>query len=124
MLSEEPVSTWPLGENATVVIVPVWPDSVASGLPVAACHSRAVLSWEPVSTSRPSGENATAVSGCLWPDSVASGLPVAACHSRAVLSKEPVSASRPSDAIEHPGGVGRVDRLRDLGLLAVSGAVA
>ena len=75
---------------------PVWPSSVATVLPVAASHSRAVLSSEPVRTRAPSGEKATAATGPVCPSSVATGLPVAASHSRAVLSPEPVRTRAPS----------------------------
>ena len=46
---------------------PSWPASVATTLPVAASHSRAVLSRDAVATSRPSGEKATAQTMASWP---------------------------------------------------------
>jgi hypothetical protein len=47
----------------------VCPDRVATAMPDAASHSRAVLSKEPVRTIRPSGENATAETMTVCPDS-------------------------------------------------------
>ena len=72
------------------------PSSVGPGAPVAASHSRAVFSKEPVSMRLPSGEKATAVTMSLCPSSVATAAPVAASHSRAVLSQEPVRTRLPS----------------------------
>ncbi len=73
--------------------------------PVAASHSRAVLSSEPVRTRLPSGEKATALTGPLCPSSVATAAPVAASHSRAVLSPEPVrtrlAVGREGDGVRH-----------------------
>ena len=75
---------------------PVWPSSVATVLPVAVSHSRAVLSSEPVRTRAPSGEKATAQTVPVCPSSMATTLPVAASHSRPVLSSEPVNTRAPS----------------------------
>ena len=77
----------PSGENATALTESVCPARVATALPVAASHSRAVLSSEPVRTRVPSGENATAQTESVCPARVATALPVAASHSRAVLSR-------------------------------------
>jgi hypothetical protein len=65
-------------------------------LPVAASHSRAVLSTEPVRTRLLSGENATAQTAPVCPARVATTFPMAASHSRAVLSTEPVRTRVPS----------------------------
>ena len=48
----------PSGLNAADLTEPVWPARVASALPVAASHSRAVLSSDAVTTRVPSGLNA------------------------------------------------------------------
>jgi hypothetical protein len=44
----------------------VWPSSAATTLPVAASHSRAVASPEPVRTREPSGEKATLGTSPVW----------------------------------------------------------
>jgi hypothetical protein len=62
-------------------------------VPVAAFHSRAVLSHEPVASVRPSGLKATAVTAFSWPRKTAISLPVA--HSLTVLV-EPVASVRRS----------------------------
>src|SRR5271165_4094883 len=65
-------------------------------LPVAASHSRAVLSSEAVTTRVPSGEKAALETQSSWPRRTAISLPVAASHSRAVLSPEAVTTRVPS----------------------------
>ena len=57
----------PSGENTALVTDPLWPGRVASGLPSAASHSRAVLSSEAVRMRRPSGENTALVTDPVWP---------------------------------------------------------
>ena len=59
----------PSGENAMALTQSVCPTRVATALPVAASHSRAVLSAEPVRTRVPSGENAAAVMLAVCPRS-------------------------------------------------------
>ena len=65
-------------------------------MPVAASHSRAVLSAEAVTTRAPSGEKAALRTTSSWPRRTAICLPVAASHSRAVLSAEAVTTRVPS----------------------------
>ena len=60
---------WPSGEKATAQIDSVWPSSTLRHDPVAACHTRTVLSHEADATSWPSGEKATALTYLIWPSS-------------------------------------------------------
>ena len=46
----------PSGENVAVTTPPLWPESMASGMAVAASQIRAVRSPEEVTMRRPSGE--------------------------------------------------------------------
>ena len=50
---------------------------VAISAPVAAFHTRAVSSSEPVTTRVPSAENASDVTAAVWPVNVATSAPVA-----------------------------------------------
>src|SRR3984957_21225887 len=59
----------PFGEKATWT-QPEWPSSVLRQDPVAASHSRTVLSDDADATSWPSGEKATALTELEWPSSV------------------------------------------------------
>ncbi|KAF1965829.1 hypothetical protein BU23DRAFT_443005, partial [Bimuria novae-zelandiae CBS 107.79] len=65
-------------------------------VPVAASHSRTVLSREADATSWPSGEKATALTSPEWPSSVLRHVPVAASHSRTVQLREADATSWPS----------------------------
>jgi hypothetical protein len=58
--------------------------SSASSWPVAAFHTRAVLSKLAVTMRCPSGENAAWLTSSVWPSSLARSWPVAAFHIRAV----------------------------------------
>jgi hypothetical protein len=78
--------TCPSGEKATALTSKEWPSSVLRHVPVAASHSRTVLSRDADATSCPSGEKATALTSEEWPSSVLRHVPVAASHSRTVLS--------------------------------------
>ena len=66
------------------------------GCPAVASQSRAVPSWQPVSTTLPSERNATVLtaSGCCIGEPM--GWLVVASQSRAVLSLLPVSTALPS----------------------------
>ena len=58
----------PSGLNATLHTAPVWPVSGwPTGWPVAASHTRTVLSPLPVTMRLPSGLNATLVTASVWP---------------------------------------------------------
>lgn len=50
---------------------------ICSAVPVAAPHSRTVLSLEADASCLPSGENATAITPPVWPTSIRNALPVA-----------------------------------------------
>ena len=65
-------------------------------LPVAASHTRAVLSADAVTMRVPSGLNCALVTLSSCPASVARLLPVAASHTRAVLSSDAVTMRVPS----------------------------
>ena len=73
-----------------------WPSSVLRHDPVAASHSRTVLSWDADATSWPYGEKATALTTLEWPSSVLRHDPVAASHSRTVSSQDADATSWPS----------------------------
>ena len=79
-------SSCPSGLNATPATAPVWPVSGAPiGWPVAASHSRTVLSSLLLASRRPSGLNATPDTAAVWPVSGAPiGRPVSGFHSRTV----------------------------------------
>ena len=64
--------------------------------PLAASHSRTVLSTDPLAIVRPSGLNATLLTQSPWPSSTRSSSPLAASHSRTVLSYDPLAIVRPS----------------------------
>jgi hypothetical protein len=83
-------------EKETAVTSREWPSSVLRYLPVAASHSRTVLSPDADATSWPSGEKATALTQSEWPSSVLRHLPVAASHSRTVLSPDADATNCPS----------------------------
>ena len=88
----------PSGLNAALFTPASWPLSGAPiGWPVAASHSRAVLSSDAVTMRLPSGLNAALYTRSSWPSSGAPiGWPVAASHSRAVLSPDAVTMRLPS----------------------------
>ena len=69
---------------------------MATHAPLAASHTRAVLSPEAVARCFPSGLNATALTPSECPSSVATHAPLAASHTRAVLSLEAVARCFPS----------------------------
>ena len=81
----------PSGLNAADTTNSSWPRSTAISLPVAASHSRAVLSPDAVTMRAPSGLKAAEYTKSLWPRSTAISLPVAASHTRAVLSSDAVT---------------------------------
>ena len=60
----------PFGEKATWLTKPEWPSSVLRQDPIAASHSRTVLSLDADATSWPSGEKATWLTEPEWPSSV------------------------------------------------------
>jgi hypothetical protein len=66
------------------------------GLPVAALHTRAVLSELAVTIRVPSGLNAALLTDALCSRGLLRGLPVAALHTRAVLSELAVTIRVPS----------------------------
>ena len=78
----------PSGLNATLYTASVWPVSGwPTGWPVAASHSRTVLSALPEAMRLPSGLNATLFTlPCVAGQRLADGWPVPASHSRTVLS--------------------------------------
>ena len=86
----------PSGLNCALSTAPAWPASVASAFPLAASHTRAVLSIEAVTIRVPSGLNCALTTASSWPASVASTFPLAASHTRAVLSYEAVTIRVPS----------------------------
>ncbi|HEV7404415.1 MAG TPA: hypothetical protein VGO11_15855 [Chthoniobacteraceae bacterium] len=69
---------------------------MASTFPLAASHTRAVLSCEAVTIRIPSGLNCALSTTPSWPASVANTFPLAASHTRAVLSSETVTIRVPS----------------------------
>ena len=76
----------PSGLNATLLTGPSWL-SFPIWCPVAASHSRTVLSLLPEAIRVPSGLNATLDTASSWPRSGSPiGCPVAASHNRTVLS--------------------------------------
>ena len=62
----------------------VAPASVATSAPVAASHTRTVLSNDAEASHKPLGEYATDSTDLVWPASVATTAPVDASHSRTV----------------------------------------
>ena len=87
----------PSGLNTALFRRSLWPASGSpTGSPVAASHSRAVLSLEAVTMRVPSGLNAALrtlpSARCMRPI----GSPVAASHSRTVLSPDAVTTRAPS----------------------------
>ena len=64
-----------------------------TGLPVSASHTRAVRSYEAVTTRRPSGLNSADLTrpSCFRGSPI--GLPLSASHTRAVLSQEAVTTA-------------------------------
>ena len=66
------------------------------GAPVAASHTRAVLSSDAVTTRVPSGLNAALQTGPSCCKGLPIGAPVAASHTRAVLSSDAVTTRAPS----------------------------
>ena len=76
--------------------LPVWPSSTLRHDPVAASHTRTVLSQEADATSWPSGEKATVLTLPVWPSSTLQHDPLAASHTRTVLSEEADATSWPS----------------------------
>src|SRR5262245_24764130 len=85
----------PSGEKASV-ITGLSCLSVAISWPVAASHSRTVLSKPPPTSHLPSGEKATVRTMFACPRHCRTSLPVATSHSRTVLSKLPVASHLPS----------------------------
>ena len=76
----------------------MWPVSGApTGWPVAASHTRTVLSRLPETMRSPSGLNAALRTASVWPVSGGpTGWPVAASHTRTVLSALPETIRSPS----------------------------
>ena len=70
--------------------------SCSDCLLMAASHTRAVPSPEPVTMRAPSGATAMLVTVLVWPLRVASLAPVLASHTRAVVVREPVTMRAPS----------------------------
>ena len=102
----------PSRENATEVTLDAWPSKRRTSPPVAASHSRAVLSYEPVRTYAPSGDHATDVTRPPCPWRRWSSFPVAVSQRRAVWSAEPVRTRAPSgeNATEVTASVWPVNR--------------
>ena len=84
------------GENAACSTASAWPSSLNNNSPVAAFHSRDVLSPLAVMMRWPSGENAACSTALVWPSRLANSSPVAAFHTRAVLSSLAVTMRWPS----------------------------
>ena len=107
----------PSGLNATLDTASVWPVSGwPTGWPVAASHTRTVLSALPEAIRVPSGLNATLDTASVWPVSGwPTGWPVAASHSRTVLSAAAGGDPRAVGAERHAGHRVRVagQRLAD-----------
>jgi len=78
----------PSGLNAAVTTRSPCPASFASGAPLAASHSRAVLSSEAVTTLVPSGLKDASLTASSWRKGGAVGVPVAGSQIWAVLSCE------------------------------------
>ena len=55
--------SWPSGENTTALTGYKWPCNIRRSAPVAASHTRTVLSSEPDTISRPSGKRVIAITG-------------------------------------------------------------
>ena len=68
----------------------------ARSLPESASQTRAVVSYEAVTTRLPSGLNAAELTGWVCPWRVARGLPESASQTCAVLSPEAVTTRLPS----------------------------
>ena len=64
----------------------VWPVRARSSSPVAASHTRTVLSPAPLARRVPSGDHATDATALVWPGRARSSSPVAASHTRTVSS--------------------------------------
>ena len=88
----------PVGREGCGIDPALMPLSTAISAPVAASHTRAVLSQDAVTTRVPSGEKAAELTPASCPLSTAISAPVAASHTRAVLS---------SGRRHHPCPVGR-----------------
>jgi hypothetical protein len=76
------------------VLATVWPSNRRISRPLAASHSRSVLSVEPEAMCRPSGEKTTDCTESVWPSKRRISRPLAASHSRSVLSIEPEKRNR------------------------------
>ena len=86
-ISELAVTTsFPSGLNDALATPLSWRRGLPMALPVAASHTRAVLSKLAVTTSFPSGLNDALATSFSWRRGLPMALPVAASHTRAVLS--------------------------------------
>ena len=86
----------PSGLNCALLTLPSCPASVARLLPVAASHTRAVLSLRRGDDARAVRAELRAQHVTLMPGERGEVLPVAASHTRAVLSPDAVTMRVPS----------------------------
>ena len=86
----------PLGLNATLFTQSSWRIGCPICSPVAAFHSRTVVSAEPEAMRVPSGLNATLFTQSSWRIGCPIGCPVVVSHKRTVLSAPPVAMRVPS----------------------------
>jgi hypothetical protein len=96
--SRQPTTAIIPAAPATLRTGPLWPSStVAAVVGRDKSHTRAVLSWDPVTTRFPSGLNATLLISSRWPSSgVAAGVAPDKSHTRAVWSEDPATTRIPS----------------------------